>query len=138
MKSKKRSVIYWGSTVFVALLMGFAGVLFLFRLDGSMKVIQHLGYPGYFAPLLGLARLMGAAAILLPVPKTLREWAYAGLTFDVVVVIVSILSSGFPAPAIVQPVIVLMAVQGSYHCWRKRRADADADADADDSGPRTA
>ncbi|HVW27240.1 MAG TPA: DoxX family protein [Polyangiaceae bacterium] len=121
MKFAKQAVLYWVSTVSVALLLGCAGVLFLFRLDGSMKVIQHLGYPRYFAPLLGVARLAGAAAILLPVPKGAREWAYAGLTFDIVIVIVSILASGLPALAIVQPAIILGVLQCSYLCWRKRK-----------------
>ncbi len=118
------SILYWVLTAFVAMLMGFAGVLFLFHLDGSLKVIhEHLGYPIYFATILGLARLLGAAAILLPMPKGVREWAYAGLSFDLTLTILSILLSGIRVLAIIQPLIVLFAVLGSYFCWRKRRAE---------------
>jgi hypothetical protein len=122
MRSKKLSVLYWVFTAFLAIIMGTAGVLFLFRLDGSLIVIRHLGYPVYFSTLIGVTRLAGAAAVLLPVPKGLREWAYAGLTFDILVTIFSILSSGLRLVSIIEPTIVLIAVLGSYFCWRKRSA----------------
>ncbi|MGO9885200.1 MAG: DoxX family protein [Solirubrobacteraceae bacterium] len=122
MKPEKLSVLYWGLTALVVLIMGVAGVLMLFRLDGALKVIHHLGYPEYFTTLIGLARLAGAAAVLLPVPKGLREWAYAGLTFDLLVTIFSILLSGLPPLSIIQPIIILILVLGSYLCWRKRSA----------------
>lgn len=131
MTSEKPSALYWVSTILVASILGCAGVLLLFRLDGSMKVIHHLGYPAYFATLLGLTRLMGAAALLLPVPKGLREWAYAGLTFDIIIVIFSILSSHIPAIAIVQPALVLIALQTSYLSWRKRARSFRLEHDAD-------
>ena len=124
MRSRRLSVLYWVLTAFVALLMGFAGVLGLFHLDGALKAIhEHLGYPIYFVTILGLARLLGAASVLLPVPKGLREWAYAGFSFDLTLTILSILLSGIQALAIIQPLIVLMAVLGSYFCWRKRCAE---------------
>lgn len=123
MTSKNLSVLYWVSTVFVGLLMGFAGVLMLLHVDGALRAIhEHLGYPIYFVTILGLARLLGAAAVLLPVPKGVREWTYAGFSFDLVVTILSILFSGIRALAIIQPLIVLIAVLGSYLCWRKRSA----------------
>lgn len=120
MKFKRLSILYWLLTVLVAVIMGFAGVILLFRLDGSLKVLRHLGYPVYFSTLIGITRLAGSAAILLPVPKGLREWAYAGLTFDIMATIFSILSSGLPVVSIVQPVIILIALEVSYFCWRRR------------------
>ena len=125
MKSKKLSVLYWVFTVFLSIIMGTAGIILLFRLDGSLKVTHHRGYPVYFATLLGLTRLGGVAAVLLPVPKGVREWAYAGLTFDLLVTIFSILASGLRVASIIQPVIVLIVVLGSYVCWRKRCICAD-------------
>lgn len=123
MSSKKLSVLYWVLTAFVAIVMGVAGVLCLFHLDGALKAIhEHLGYPVYFATILGLGRLLGTAAIVLPVPQGLRDWAYAGFSFDLTVTIVSILLGGIQALAIVQPLIVLVAVLGSYVCWRRRCA----------------
>jgi len=124
MTTRKLSVTYWGLTVFVALLMELAGVLCLFNLDAALKAIhEHLGYPIYFVSILGLARLLGGAAILLPVPKGVREWAYAGLSFDLTLTILSILFSGIRVLAIIQPLIVLIALLGSYFCWHKRCAE---------------
>jgi len=122
MTSKKSSVLYWASTTFVALIMGLAGALFLLRVDAALTVLHHLGYPLYFGTFIGVTRLLGAATVLLPVPKGLREWAYAGLTFDLLFTIFSIPSSGLPVLGIVQPIIVLILVLGSYLCWRKRSA----------------
>ncbi|HUB08186.1 MAG TPA: DoxX family protein [Myxococcales bacterium] len=127
MTSKKLSVLYWGATVFAALIMGFAGVLFLLRVQAAVTVLDHLRYPLYFANLIGVTRLLGAAAVLLPVPKGLREWAYAGLTFDLLITIFSIPSSGLPLLAIMQPLIILVAVLGSYLCWRKRSSSGGYD-----------
>jgi hypothetical protein len=120
MTSKRVSVLYWASTAFVVGIMGLAGALLLLRVDAAQTVLHHLGYPPYFATLLGVTRLLGAAAVLLPVPKGLREWAYAGLTFDLVATSFSILASGLPVVDIIQPGIILGAVQGSYLCWRQR------------------
>jgi DoxX-like family len=120
MSARTLLVLYWVSTAFVVLIMGLAGVLFLLRVDAAPKVLQHLGYPLYFATFFGVTRLMGATAVLLPVPKGLREWAYAGLTFDLVATSFSIVASGLPIAAVIQPAIILIAVLGSYLCWRQR------------------
>ena len=52
------------------------------KTGASLEVFHRLGYPDYFAPMLGTAQLLGVVAILAPVPVMLREWAYAGLAFD--------------------------------------------------------
>jgi hypothetical protein len=122
MASRKLLIVYWVSTAFVVLVMGVAGALFVLRVDAGLKVLNHLGYPLYFATLIGVTRLLAAAAVLAPVPRGLREWAYAGLTFDLLATIFSILASGLPAVDIIQPVIILLAVLTSYLSWRKRCA----------------
>lgn len=96
------------------------GVLCLFRMDGVPKVIGGLGYPRYVMTFLGFTDLLGVAAIVLPVPKMLREWAYAGFTFNILAAIFSLIASGHPVVHIADPLIALIALQGSYFCWRKR------------------
>ena len=124
MRPKKLFVLYWVFTAVAVLIFGTAGVVCLFRIDGVPKVIGGLGYPAYFTTFLGLTNLLGVSVVLLPVPKTLREWAYAGLTFDILAAIFSLLSSGHPVVHITDPVIALIALQGSYLCWRKRCTNA--------------
>jgi len=60
--------------------------------------------------------------LLVKTGEEVREWAYAGLSFDLTLTILSILLSGIRVLAIIQPLIVLIAVLRSYFCWRMRRA----------------
>jgi heme/copper-type cytochrome/quinol oxidase subunit 2 len=75
MKSTKLAILYWVITSLIVFILGIAGVVCLFRMDGVPKVIGGLGYPTYVLTFLGLTDLMGVAAIVLPVPRTLCEWA---------------------------------------------------------------
>ena len=91
-----RRVIGVVSTVAFSIIMTGSALLFL---SGTPKVVLSLaalGYPGYLAKLLGAAKLMGVAALWLPVPKTLREWAYAGFVFNLAGAVVSHLASPGP------------------------------------------
>jgi len=80
---KKLNILYWVSTVFTGLFMGWSGVQNALVTQGSIDLITaDLGYPEYIIPFLGVAKILGVAGILLPVSARLREWAYAGLFFD--------------------------------------------------------
>lgn len=120
MKSTPSAILYWVFTSLVIVIMGVAGVVCIFRMDGVPKVIMGLGYPAYFMTFLGVTDLVGLAVILLPVPRMLREWAYAGFTFNILAAIFSLLSSGHPLVHITDPVIALVAVLGSYFCGNAR------------------
>ena len=81
MKSKSVTIIYWivtGSFVFLMLLDGAAGAL---RVTGAREALAYLGYPEYLSTIIGAAKILGAVALLQPVFRTLKEWAYAGFTF---------------------------------------------------------
>ncbi len=122
--SRATNVVYWTSTALVAILMLQGGLMDAMRTDSALEVMRALGYPGYFAVLLGVAKLLGTAAILLPVPRTLREWAYAGFTFDVISAIVSIAVVGPVNWTMLIPFVALAFVQASYWTWRRREAQA--------------
>jgi hypothetical protein len=108
---------YWIPTGFIALNWTFGGVSTLLKTPSSMEVFSRLGYPEYFAALLGAAQILGVVAILAPVPRVLREWAYAGLTFDATAAIFSLLAIGVPAW---HPVVALAMVLTSYLAWKDR------------------
>jgi len=114
------ALAYWVPTVLVALNSVSGGIYDALRAPAAMAVFDHLGYPAYFATLLGIAKVLGGLALLLPVPRVLREWAYAGLTFDVVAASVSILAVGDSVGHIAIPVFVLALIQLSYRGWRRR------------------
>lgn len=115
-----RSRLYWFSTGLIALNWTYGGISSLLRTPSSMEVFARLGYPEYFATLLGTAQLLGVLAVLAPVPRTLREWAYAGLTFDVTAAIVSLLAVGTQVWQVSIPVVALVVLQTSYRGWRGR------------------
>ncbi len=86
---KTKIIAYWATTVFVALelLVGGAtdllhGREILVIGDPVVQVITYLGYPVYFLTILGLWKLLGAVALLVPRFPRLKEWAYAGAFFD--------------------------------------------------------
>src|ERR1700680_508392 len=93
----KSHLTYWIPTILVALNWTFGGVSALLRTESSMQVFGRLGYPEYFPAMLGTAQLLAVVAILAPVPRALREWAYAGLAFDVTAAIISLSAIGTPA-----------------------------------------
>jgi hypothetical protein len=76
-----RKVAYWVSTGLIAALSLFAGYAYL---SGSAQAVQgftHVGYPQQLRVILGIAKPLGAIALLLPGFPKLKEWAYAGFTF---------------------------------------------------------
>lgn len=80
MKSVK--IIYWVSTILFALLMSFTGIPSLMNNKESLEFMAHLGYPLYFVQFISVAKIVGAITLLLPGLSKFKEWAYAGLFFD--------------------------------------------------------
>src|SRR5213075_1359311 len=86
--TKRNRIIYWISTIWLALGMLATGTLQLFRAkaEGALAPpgvygITHLGYPIYFLTILGVWKVLGVAAALSPGFPLLKEWAYAGFFF---------------------------------------------------------
>ncbi|MGC2604088.1 MAG: DoxX family protein [Silvibacterium sp.] len=83
MTMKARNIVYWTTTVLVAFFIGSGGVAQLARLQATVNGFVHiLGYPPYFVTILGFWKVAGAIAILVPRFPRLKEWAYAGIFFD--------------------------------------------------------
>jgi uncharacterized membrane protein len=115
---------YWVPTVLLAMLMLSGGVMDAMQGPEVLAIFRGLGYPDYFAVILGTAKVLGGAAILVPVPRALREWAYAGCTFDVLGAISSLLASGHTAASLGIPYLALAIIAASYFGWRRRLASA--------------
>ncbi len=80
---KTRNIAYWTTTVLVAFFMsGGLAQIVQFRANPH-GVVPELGYPMYFFLILGIWKVLGAIAILAPGFPRLKEWAYAGIFFDV-------------------------------------------------------
>src|SRR5437588_12149550 len=93
-KMKKRHIAYWLSTGFVAVIMVASGALAILHVPQFMKALEHLGYPPYFANLLGIGKLTGVAVLLTPGLPRLKEWAYAAFGSTILSACYSHLVSG--------------------------------------------
>ena len=79
--TKRNKIIYWISTIWLALGMLAGGLQQIFHTKGFVDIIVHLGYPLYFLYILGAWKILGVIAILIPKFSLLKEWAYAGFFF---------------------------------------------------------
>jgi uncharacterized membrane protein YphA (DoxX/SURF4 family) len=111
MKSKK--TLYAITTAWVVGVMTVTGVLSVAHTKSMMEGFAHLGYPAYFANLLGVAKLLGVCALLAPRSARIKEWAYAGFAIVIVSASYSHLNSGDGLKAL-EPLITLAALAVSY------------------------
>jgi hypothetical protein len=118
METKKRKVLYWVVTLLFLLPMAGSGVpeLLFGRPDSTAATFAHLGYPLYLLRILGLAKVLGAVAIVSNRSRTLKEWAYAGYVFNLLGATAShlIVGDGLFAAA---PAIMLVLVLTSFRLW---------------------
>ena len=119
MKSRINSV-YWVVTGLMAAFMLMASVPDVLRLPQAVEIFGHLGYPTYLLPFLGTAKILGVIAVLVPGFDRLKEWAYAGLVFDVTGALYSHLSVGDPVSVWGFALIALVLVSSSYAVGRRR------------------
>ena len=79
---KLKSISYWVITIIVAFCIGSGGAAELARVPGTVEGLVRLGYPAYFGTIIGFWKVLGAIAILAPRFPRLKEWAYAGIFFN--------------------------------------------------------
>jgi hypothetical protein len=80
---KAKSIVYWTMTILVAFPIGSGGISQILQYRANPHgVVPALGYPMYFFAILGFWKVLGAIAILWPGLPRLKEWAYAGIFFD--------------------------------------------------------
>ena len=116
---KKNKTIYWTATIVFAVFMALGGIPDILMVDEAKNVAGHLGYPMYLLPFLGVAKILGSITILIPKFKTLKEWAYAGLSFDLIGATYSNFRvDGFGSNLIVPSIGILLCI-ASYFFWLK-------------------
>jgi uncharacterized membrane protein YphA (DoxX/SURF4 family) len=109
-----RTIGFWMATGTFAALLAMSGSMYLAGAEPIYEgVVKHLGYPVYFLLILGFAKLLGAAALVLPVSPKIKEWAYAGFTFNLLGASVSHFFAG-DAFEIVPPLVLLGVLAVSY------------------------
>jgi hypothetical protein len=122
----------------MAALLLLSAVPDVLRYPDAITVFKHLGYPPYLLVFLGTAKILGVVAVLLPGLPRVKEWAFAGLTFDVTGALYSHLSVGDPPSAWTPAVIALTLVGGSYVAYRLRRSRDVVSTSSEPASNRTA
>jgi len=114
MTSKQRSIGYWAATSLAAAAFLAGGAFDLAHGAQADAAMVHLGYPVYVGTILGVWKLLGALAILAPRLPRLKEWAYAGMLFDLTGAAASHASVGDPLAEVVTPLVILAIVLASW------------------------
>jgi len=117
MKTKK--ITYWIITALLTILCLMGSISDIMHQPDAVAFIAHLGYPVYFISFIGIMRLAGIAAILVPGYPRIKEWAYAGLFFDMLGAVYSGIASGDTASNLAPALIGMLLVIGSYVFYRK-------------------
>src|SRR3989337_3827687 len=118
---KKTNILYWIFTSIFALFMLFSGIQNILVTPESVDLLTKLGYPTYIIPFLGVAKFLGAIAILLPGFPRLKEWAYAGLFFDLLGATYSGIMSEGLQPEMAGMLIFFAFFALSYIYYHKRQ-----------------
>jgi hypothetical protein len=115
-----RTIAFWATTFVVVFELAAGSVWNLMRIEWIRVQLDHLGYPLYFAYILGVWHVAGAAAIVAPGFPRLKEWAYAGAFFNWSGAVASHLLAGDGVEAWLTPLVFLMFGIAS---WALRSAD---------------
>ena len=109
-----RAMGYWICTVLIALSFLSGGVVYLLRVPEVVAGVTQLGYPVYFVTILGVWKLLGGAAVLLPRWPLVKEWAYAGMIFDLTGAAASSAAAGAGLRHVIVPLVIAGLVVASW------------------------
>ncbi len=119
---KSHKIIFWTATILIFLFEGVMPAL-TSQTEMAKEGIRHLGYPDYFGVALTVFKVLGALILIIPqVPARLKEWAYAGFTFDFLFAFISNWAVDGLNGATFFPIIVLAVLMVSYVYYHKLRA----------------
>lgn len=118
--SKRNKIIYWIATIWLALGMTSTGIVQLIQMKEEADMFTHLGYPAYLMTILGVWKITGVIAILLPKLPVIKEWAYAGFFFTATGAVLSHLFVGDKPLELFGPVLLIVLTMIS---WYFRPAD---------------
>jgi hypothetical protein len=118
---KKLNIIYWTSTILFTAFMGMTGVQNVMMTQDSIDLITtDLGFPQYIIPFLGLAKIFGCIGLLIPIPPRLKEWCYAGLFFDFMGAIYSMVADNGFDPMMLTLLVPFALMGLSYGAHHRR------------------
>ena len=117
--TKRNKIIYWIATIWLSLGMVSTGIVQLLKLKGdgpgSLDSMTHLGYPVYFVTILGVSKILGVVALLIPKFPLLKEWAYAGFFFMMSGAIFTHIAAGNSMSEIFPSLLLLILIVISWY-----------------------
>ena len=113
--SRRNVIVYWVTTALVVFELTMGGAWDVLRVPQVRGLIERLGYPPYFLVILGTWKLLGAVALVIPRFPRLKEWAYAGVFFDLTGAVVSLFASGLiNVGALAYPILMIGVAVASW------------------------
>lgn len=113
-----RVVLYWVTTILLSFELGLGGVWDVLRVPQVRPVIERLGYPAYFLVILGVWKLLGAVAVIIPRFPRLKEWAYAGAVFNLTGALASHFASGVVETGTLVYLVMMMGITAASWALR--------------------
>ncbi|WP_262247114.1 DoxX family protein [Parapedobacter soli] len=113
--SKKNKIIYWVATLFLSLGMLAGGIQQMLQIGGYNEIVTRLGYPLYMLSIIGVWKILGVVAILLPGFPLVKEWAYAGFFFVMTGAAISHVVMKEPFVEVVPSLTLLTAIVVSWY-----------------------
>lgn len=116
--NRRIAYAYWTLTAALCLFITFSALGDLISAEPVVRDLLQLGYPAHLAPFLGAAKLLAVAALLVPGLLRLKEWAYAGLSFDLIGAIYSALAIGVFDSDVTMASVALALLTAAYISFR--------------------
>lgn len=113
--SKRNKIIYWVATIWLSLGMLSSAIVQLIGMKEEVDMMAKLGYPPYFLSVIGVWKMLGVVAVLIPRFPLLKEWAYAGFFFLMSGAIVSHIAVEDSIAEIFPPVFLLILTSVSWY-----------------------
>jgi uncharacterized membrane protein YphA (DoxX/SURF4 family) len=113
--TKRNKIIYWVATIWLSLGMVSTGIVQLLKVPEEVNMFTRLGYPSYLLTMLGVWKLLGTVAVLIPKFPLIKEWAYAGFFFAMSGALLSHLFNSDEAKELFGPALLLILTVLSWY-----------------------
>jgi hypothetical protein len=112
---KRKLIWYWIITGILSFCIFSGGLAQVMQVKGVVQGFKPLGYPIYFISLIGVWKVLGVIAIVIPKFKLLKEWAYAGIFFTMSGAVISHIASGDVSAQIIAPAVLAIFTVLSWY-----------------------
>ncbi len=119
MKPKTIKILYWTVTGIFSLFLLMAGITEAMQHESGRQIMQHLGYPVHVMLIIGVGKILAGIALVQTRFKIIKEWAYAGITFNLLGAFAARANAGDSSGLILSPLIFLSVMFLSYYLWKK-------------------